>query len=131
MPDTTAPIRTAFDHWCADHLQEGGTLQRSTRSGNEVASFSAREFHGADVLSVHFADGSVLHTSPQQWLAQVGVQDEPPAGASRAADGAEPEVGNRIHLPFELPGPQALTTRSTGAAPISSKAAACPGAGGA
>ncbi len=116
MPDIASSSRTAFDHWCGDHLQERGTLYRSTRSGNEVASFSARDFQEADVLSVHFADGSVLHTSPQQWLAQVGAQAEPPVGTPRAANGAEPDVGNRVHLPFELPGPQALTTRATGAA---------------
>lgn len=101
MPDPTSPSRTPFDHWCADSLPDHATLRRSSRSGGEVASFPERDFLAADLLSVQFADGSVLHTSPQQWLAHVDLQPAPAARGGDAEGAGDGE--NRIHLPFEMP----------------------------
>lgn len=117
MPADTQPSRTTFDHWCGDHLQEVGSVRRGTRAGSDMASFAARDFQAADVLSVHFADGSVLHTSPQDWLARLGGPGEPADADTRSGDSGQGDSGNQVHLPFELPlaGPVAAASRSAGA----------------
>jgi hypothetical protein len=92
--------RSPFDHWCEDHIEERAALTRSTRSANDAASFSATEFRDADVLSVHFADGSVFHTTPTNWLAHVSPVEA--QGGARASSASAPS-GNLIALPFELP----------------------------
>ncbi len=105
MPSPTAFNRTPFEHWCQDHLDEGASVRRGTRAGRDAASFSADDYFKADVLSVHFADGSVLHTAPSQWLADVGAaQADGPPAVSRAGQTGQTgdSGGNRVVLPFEL-----------------------------
>ncbi|MBL8280247.1 MAG: CHAT domain-containing protein [Pelomonas sp.] len=113
---TTRPDAAALNSWFGEHLKESHTAQRATRSGtgNGRASFPAADFQHPDaVLSVHFADGSVFHTAPQDWLDHVSAADPATPTRSTSSDG---QTG-MVELPFELRSRLAPLTRSSGGRP--------------
>lgn len=120
----------ALELWLNTHLEEVATLPRRTRSATETASLPAEDLLAEGmVLSVHFSDGSVLHTRPQDWLEQVAPQvqengqasDPTPQAKSRAGRAtrstgstqALPPTG-QIELPFDLLTRRDLATRAAG-----------------
>ncbi|MDC6169378.1 hypothetical protein, partial [Paucibacter sp. XJ19-41] len=119
MSDTPARSdnQTPFDYWSREHVRELASITRASRSAAQGASdFSAEDFAAADVLSVEWADGSVLHTDPQAFLAGL---DERGAAATRSA--ARP---GRVLLPFDLVGAAALTRGAPGTSRVQSYALA-------
>lgn len=113
---TTRPDAAALNSWFGEHLKESHTAQRATRSGTGSgrASFPAADFQHPDaVLSVHFADGSVFHTAPQDWLDHVSAADPATPTRSTSSDG---QTG-MVELPFELRSRLAPLTRSSGGRP--------------
>lgn len=103
---------TRFDRWCRSQLTELGRVTRSARTAGSDG-FAADAFASADVLSVRFADGSVLHTRPHDFLAHhaPAVGQGVAARGARAGHGVEADKPARIVLPFELPLAGALATR--------------------
>lgn len=119
MSDTPARSdnQTPFDYWSREHVRELASITRASRSAAQGASdFSAEDFAAADVLSVEWADGSVLHTEPQAFLAGL---DERGVAATRSA--ARP---GRVLLPFDLVGAAALTRGAPGTSRVQSYALA-------
>lgn len=113
---TTRPDAAALTSWFGEHLKESHTAQRATRSGTGSgrASFPAADFQHPDaVLSVHFADGSVFHTAPQDWLDHVSAADPATPTRSTSSDG---QTG-MVELPFELRSRLAPLTRAAGGRP--------------
>ncbi|WP_144289900.1 CHAT domain-containing protein [Ideonella sp. A 288] len=92
MSDSQGGRTARFDDWCREHLVELDQAPRAARGGSGAASFDATHFQQADLLTVQFADGSVLHVRPQEFLAQV------PMAASRAG---RPAAAGRVELPFD------------------------------
>lgn len=102
-PDDAAPgqggqaTADAFTQWCLQSLQPLGTRVRGVRAADgEEPGFDAGEFEQAELLTVQFADGSVLHTSPLDWADRHGA-DLAPARSTRSGG------GDRVELPFDLP----------------------------
>lgn len=93
-PADTAWRMPGFDALCAELLAEPTPLDeqsRPTRASQQPAGFDAAAYAQADLLEVHFADGSVYYTDPQDFAARH-------AAATRA--GGDPA---RVQLPFALP----------------------------
>ena len=125
-----------FGFWCRDHLKELASTTRAARGEPAAQGFDAAAFAEAQVLTVRFADGSELHTSPQDFLAEHGRageddqaladadaddapwRDEPgrlgDAATGLARGGAEPTPSGRVLLPFELKVQAAAFTRAAG-----------------
>ncbi|VTU21175.1 CHAT domain protein [Variovorax sp. SRS16] len=123
MPPETRPAEmNAFDLLIRSHLDEIATVQQGARGAGAGDGFDPDQYAAADVLSVHFSDGSVLHTSPAEFAARHASAASLAAvveARGRGADGPAParaEHRPRVVLPFELRRP-AEATRSGGAGP--------------
>ncbi|WP_431286310.1 hypothetical protein [Roseateles chitinivorans] len=126
---TTRPDAEALNRWFSDHLQESRSVPRATRgiggsgggsggdagsaagAANGRASFRTEDFQQPDaVLTVHFADGSVFHTTPQEWLDRVSAADPTAPTRGLGKDGQT----TTVELPFELRPRLAPLTRAAG-----------------
>lgn len=96
-PDDAAMERGgAFDDWCREHVAEQAVATRATRGRQGSARFEVQAFAQADVLSAQFADGSVLHMRPQDFLAQL-----PAPALAAAARGSQAAPAGEMELPFD------------------------------
>ncbi|MFO1330464.1 MAG: CHAT domain-containing protein [Rubrivivax sp.] len=86
-----------FTAWCQQSLQTVGTWARAQRgdaTGDD--GFDQAAFDAAGLLTVHFADGSVLHTQPADWAGRYGAQLAPSRSAAQGSGDA-----SRVVLPFD------------------------------
>ncbi len=84
-------------------LTDLGEVLRPTRAGGAApAGFDAADYAAADLLEVHFADGSVYYTNPDDFAQQHG------GSTTRSAN-----AGDKVQLPFMLTlGAAASATRA-------------------
>ncbi|CAN5179495.1 hypothetical protein BH11PSE9_BH11PSE9_21750 [soil metagenome] len=104
---------SAFDLWCRAQLQTTAQLSSprtasrsaaTTRDGATAAApaeaastgFDAQTFAEADVLAVHFADGSIFYTEPGDFAQRQGASSVSRSGGGAGAADA------RVQLPFQL-----------------------------
>ncbi len=99
-----------FLDFCDQFVAGEVRIVRPTRAGGADAAadgFDAVAYAQADLLEVHFADGSVYYTSPQDFAHRHALAD-----ATRAAGDAP----GRVRLPFTLDSASAAATTRSGEA---------------